>query len=94
MFKIAERVRQLSHNVRAVTEGLSLYVRETDYSKKTRLDEGEAKFQNKAMAVRDSEDHISLVKNLSQKSTSLSSLTAHDELNADDPSFRKTGTRD
>lgn len=94
MFKIAERVRQLSHNVRAVTEGLSLYVRETDYTKKKRVDKVEPQVQTKVVVSRDNDDHMSLVKNLAQKSASLSSLSAHEELNADDPSFRKTGTRD
>jgi methyl-accepting chemotaxis protein len=93
MFKIAERVRQLSHNVIAVTEGLSLYVRETDYKKKTRQEKVEPQTQAKDVPAHERDDHISLVKSLAQKSASLNKVTPNDDLNADDPSFRRTGTR-
>jgi methyl-accepting chemotaxis protein len=93
MFKIAERVRQLSHSVRAVTEGLSVYVWASDIRKRpnTRGEQAQAPAE---AAHQDQDDHMHLVKNLSQKSGSLASIVHQVDLTADDPSFRKTGTRD
>jgi len=92
MFKIAEKVRQLSHSVHSVTEGLSLYVVETDYRRK-RKPKIEV-FAGPSKDAADSEEHLSLVRNISQKGGVFPDLTNADDLNADDPSFRKTGTRD
>jgi hypothetical protein len=92
MFKIAERVRQLSHSVRAVTEGLSVYVWANDVRK--RPNRSEQPPAAPEADRHDHDDHMHLVKTLSQKSGTLASIVPPGDLTADDPSFRKTGTRD
>ncbi len=96
MFKIAERVRQLSHSVRAVTVGISAYVTSTEFAKQSRESADGAGPTAEHQPSRDhvsEERMVSLVRNISQKSGS-SATASPDDFSADDPSFRKTGTRD
>lgn len=102
MFRIAERVRQLSHKVRAVTEGLSVYVRSSyvpaglssgaNSVAASLLEEQEMSEQREeAPTHHDDDTVVSLVKSLSQKHASHSGKSANQlDVDADDPSFRKS----
>lgn len=110
MFKIAEKVRQLSFKIREVTEGVSRYVRDNGRAHpgaeapRRSVPAKEARASAPVATSMSSssfgdENMLALVKNIAQKSAGNPTTTAANRLedvagmSADDPSFRKTGTK-
>ena len=102
MYKIAEKVRHLSFKIREVTEGIRRYVREDSGASKAGVSAAGAPSAPvsaggpSAMSGASSDEAMaSIVRNISQKHSTTSSvrLESTDGLSADDPTFKKTGTR-
>lgn len=99
MFKIAEKVRHLSFKIREVTEGLSRYVRDSGVNRASHYELPDDRTPAApAMEMQTDESVVSLVKTIAEKHSTTTAAAARleegDGISADDPTFRKSGTRD